>query len=242
MEKLVIIGYGPGGEALLTDEAKTAISNAGRVLNTREMPLSDLLAKLGRPVRESTAVLVSGDSGFFSVTKTIIKEYSELYEIKVTPGVGSIQYLSAKIKKPYDDAVLVSLHGRDCNIVPKTTYNKKVFALTGGEGGVGEICRKLCRYGLGDVTISVGERLSYPDERLVTGKARELQDMDFDGLSVMYIENPSAADPHMPLNDADFIRADIPMTKEEIRWLSIQKLGVRPGDVVFDIGAGTGAV
>jgi precorrin-6Y C5,15-methyltransferase (decarboxylating) len=66
--------------------------------------------------------------------------------------------------------------------------------------------------------------------------------MDFDSLSVICIENPLAANPHIPLKDSDFIRGDTPMTKEEVRWLSITKLGVTPQDVVFDIGAGTGSV
>jgi precorrin-6Y C5,15-methyltransferase (decarboxylating) len=69
-----------------------------------------------------------------------------------------------------------------------------------------------------------------------------LKDRDFDGLSVICVENPAAADPHAPLRDSDFIRGGTPMTREEVRWLSLQKLGVRPGDTVYDIGAGTGSV
>jgi precorrin-6Y C5,15-methyltransferase (decarboxylating) len=88
----------------------------------------------------------------------------------------------------------------------------------------------------------VGERLSYPDERIRTDRADALLDMEFDSLSVVYVENLSAADPHVPLRDSEFFRGDVPMTKEEFRWLSIQKLSVSPRDVVFDIGAGTGAV
>ena len=242
MDKLYIIGMGPGDEALLTGEAKSALEKAQRIHNTREIPLSELMETLKNPENTDTALLVSGDSGFYSVAKTIIKDFSDIYEIEVLPGIGSIPYLSAKLKTTYDDALLVSLHGRSGNIVPKVAYNKRLFALTGGANTVSVICSQLSRYGLGGVSVNVGERLSFPDERIITGRAEELDGMDFDALSVVFIENPSAANPQIPLSDSDFMRTDIPMTKEEVRWLSIQKLGINPQDIVYDIGAGTGSV
>ena len=306
MEKLYIIGAGPGSVDLLTESAKATLKSARRVLNTRETPLRELLAELNVAGKGATAALVSGDSGFYSIAKKIINEYSHLYDIEVLPGISSIQYFCAKIKTTYDDAVIVSLHGRDVNIVAKAAYNKKVFALTGAgsqikprtdnsaqldasssmhlnvsnpaqsgasnlaklsasspvqsgagsqaqpftaaltTGGNGrsvrDICRELCAHGLGGVTVSVGERLSFPDERIIKGKAFELLDMEFNALSVVLIENPAAVNPHAPLCDGDFIRGGPPMTKEETRWLSIQKLGITPGDVVYDVGAGTGSV
>jgi precorrin-6Y C5,15-methyltransferase (decarboxylating) len=122
------------------------------------------------------------------------------------------------------------------------SYSKKVFALTGGVNNVREICRALCKYGLGNVRVCVGERLSYSNERILNATAAELQETDFDELTVVYIENTLAVNPHTPLSDISFIRGEIPMTKEEIRWLSIQKLVIIPTDTVFDIGAGTGSV
>jgi len=239
---LYIIGFGPGDEAMLTGRAKDALKTAQKCLNTREMPLAELALALKTPIEGITAVLVSGDCGFFSAAKTIIRDFSSLYEIEVVPGIGSVQYLSAKIKVPYDDAAIISLHGRDGNIVSKVAYNKKVFALTGGANGAGDICRTLCKYGLGGVSVSVGERLSCPGERIFTDRADKITDTVFNSLSVMYVENPSAVNPHTPLSDSDFTRGGVPMTKEEIRWLSIQKLGIGPRDIVFDIGAGTGSV
>jgi len=241
MEKLFIIGFGPGDESWLSDKSKNTLKSTKRILNTRDISLKSLMKEL-REVTVETAVLVSGDSGFFSVTSTLIKDFSDLYEIEVFPGIGSIPYFSAKIKIPYDDAELISLHGRSENIVSKVVYNKKVFALTGGVNRVSEICRTLCRNELGNVSVQVGERLSYSNEKIVQGRAVDFEYEDFESLSVMYIENQEAVNPHTPLYDSDFIRSSTPMTKEEVRWIAIQKLGICPSDIIFDIGAGTGSV
>ncbi|MDR1701584.1 MAG: precorrin-6y C5,15-methyltransferase (decarboxylating) subunit CbiE [Sporomusaceae bacterium] len=248
MEKLYIIGLGPGGETLLTAQAKEALAQAERVFSTRKtekisfLSLSEVALELKKPFSGATAVLVSGDSGFFSIAKSIVKDFAQAYEIELLPGISSIQYLSAKLKIAYDDAVLVSLHGRELNIVPQVAYRQKIFALTGGANKVKNICQTLAHYGLGHVKVSVGERLSLPEEKIVTGTAAELKEQDFDDLAVIYLENPAAANPHLPLSDTDFSRGSAPMTKEEVRWLSLQKLGISPGDIIYDIGAGTGSV
>ena len=252
MTKLYIIGYGPGDESLTTLRTQQLIGSAKRVLSTERiaatdprvsgMSLSDLVDELKKPVDGDTVVLVSGDSGFYSATKRIIEYYSELYQIEVIPGISSIAQMSARVQASYDDAMLLSMHGRNENIVPLVAYNKKIFALTGGENRAEHICFHLDRYGLGDVKVVVGERLSYADETITKGTASELKDQLFDNLAVIYIENPAAVDPRIPLNDEDFIRTDVPMTKAEVRWLSIQKLEVCPTDIIYDIGAGTGSV
>ena len=238
--KLFIIGCGPGDEDLLTGKARKLLKTSKRILHSREMPLSVLMEELKKPIE--TALLVSGDSGFFSVAKMIRRDFSDRYDIEISPGICSVSYFSAKIKIPYDDANLISLHGRCSSIVPKAAYNKKIFALTGGENSVKEICRNLCCYDMGHLTVAIGERLSYPEEKILHGQASDFENMDFDPLSIMYIENPTAANPHIPLRDEDFVREAVPMTKKEVRWLILQKLEILPSDIVFDIGAGSGSV
>ena len=85
----------------------------------------------------------------------------------------------------------VSLHGRVHDIVPDVRRNKTVFVLVGGEGGMAALCQRLTGAGLGQVRVSVGERLSYPDERITRGTAAELAERTFDKLSVALLENPS---------------------------------------------------
>ena len=241
-DKLYIVGSGPGSNSQLTDIAKLTIYDAKRVLCTRELPMKTIMSKLKDSANSGTVVLVSGDSGFFSLGKSIVSEFSDIYDIEVIPGISSIQYFCSKLKTSYDDAVIISLHGREGSIVPKVAYNKKVIALTGGDNSAQSICEKLCKHGLGNVIVSVGERLSYKEERIVVKKAADIIDMEFDALVVLCIENACAANPHRTLYDKDFERKNIPMTKEEVRWISTQKLGVCPQDIVFDIGAGSGSV
>ena len=98
LESLFVIGAGPGDESLLTAQAKSALEGARRVLNTRDVPLPLLMDALRAIDSGAVAVLVSGDSGFFSVAKKIVNELSGLYDIELIPGISSIQYLSAKLK------------------------------------------------------------------------------------------------------------------------------------------------
>ena len=89
----------------------------------------------------------------------------------------------------------------------------------------------------------MGERLSYPDEKITRGSAASLSDSGFDPLSVVLVENPNAISAvRSGIDDAEFIRGDVPMTKAEVRAISMAKLALTSSSVVWDIGAGTGSV
>ena len=252
-EKMYIIGAGPGSEELLTLKASNVIHSADRVLGTQRIArhyqrctglhLSELFKELEHPVAGVTAVLVGGDCCFYSVTSRIRRDFSSLYEIEQINGIGSLAYFSAKIGINYDDARLISFHGRNERTVSLAAYNKKVFVLAGGEHKVHDLCRELLSSGLANVQTIVGEKLSYSDEKIVYGTPATLENETFDDLSVMYIGNENARCPHLPLRDDDFIRFEnIPMTKEEVRRLTLGKLAISPKDILYDIGAGTGSV
>ena len=88
-----------------------------------------------------------------------------------------------------------------------------------------------------------GKNLSYPDEEIIRGSADELKDTDAEGLCAAYVFHPQPenwASPHVP--DDAFIRGEVPMTKEEIRAVSIAQLQLSEEAVVYDVGAGTGSV
>ena len=110
------------------------------------------------------------------------------------------------------------------------------------------LCRTLAENGLGTVTVSVGEQLSYEDETITTGMAEELQSKAFAPLSAVLIENdhPDAIVTH-GLPDEAFLRGAgeggvVPMTKSEVRAVALSKLRLTERAVCYDIGAGTGSV
>lgn len=262
MTRVTIIGAGPGNEKHLTLEARECIMESDLVIatgrlydalahlntNTVRKNLSDIPGAVGNAGNcRAVAVLVSGDSGFYSLGKTLPALLREKtggpgLEISFLCGISSMQYLCARLGVPYDDARAISLHGRTGDIVPFACYAPKVFALTGGTMKAHGVIHRLAASGLGNVLVTVGADLGSPSERIVTGRARELTGETFPDLACMLVRNEDSRDPHAGIADSDFIRGRTPMTKEAVRALALAALDIRPRDTVMDIGAGTGSV
>ena len=103
---------------------------------------------------------------------------------------------------------------------------------------------------MGAARVGIGERLSYPDEKITRGTAAELVDYACAPLSAILLEHPAERSPlPIGLPDEAFLRQlgdgeqrAVPMTKSEVRALSIAKLGLTRDAVLWDVGAGTGSV
>ena len=162
-----------------------------------------------------TAVLYSGDTGFYSGAAKLLPLLRAMgYSVRVLPGLSSVQLLAAAVGRPWQDWKLVSAHGRACDPVAEVLAHPQVFFLTGGGDTPATLCAKLTAAGLGAAHALVGENLGTPAEAIRFGLARELAAQSFAPLSVLLIEREALPPRRTPgLPDDAFIRGAVPMTK-----------------------------
>ena len=259
MLRVNIIGIGPGNPELLTGQARQAIADSNILIGDKRMlaafgagkclfdtiKTSEIAAVCqdADAEKDTVAVLVSGDVGFFSLAKTIAGKLPDC-DCHRYCGISSLVYFAQQLEMSWDDAKIVSMHGRKQNLIAAIAQNNKVFSLTGGEHSPNALCRQLCKHGLETVDVYVGENLSYPEEKITHGTAEEISKLEFPSLSVMMILNKNANGfEHTVhgLHDDLFMRSKVPMTKQEVRAVSISKLMPKATDNIYDIGAGTGS-
>ena len=257
-KRVVLAGLGMGNPETRTMGLERAIREADcligaqRMLDSVDCPgkrrHTAVLAKdIAQFIRSDPgrryAVLLSGDTGFYSGARGLIAELTDM-DVEVLPGIGSLQYFCARLKRPWQDVRALSLHGRECDFVREVQQNPAVFALVGGSDGVHQAIARLCDAGLTDCSVHVGQRLGYDDEHIVSGTAQELLNESFDPLSVVLVENARSGGFVVThgLPDEAFDRDETPMTKSEVRSISLSKLQLTRSAVVYDVGSGSGSV
>ena len=256
---VIMAGIGMGSDDTRTLGVLRAVREAECIIGARRMVQSvdtagkrvceAVLAKdIAEIIRTGSercyTVLLSGDTGFYSGAKSLLRELGDETETEVLPGIGSLTYFCARLKRPWEDVRAVSLHGRNCDFVREVRYNPVVFSLLGGDTGAKEALERLVHAGLGEVRVQIGENLGYPGERISTGTASELVHKEFGSLCVLLAENPKADAESVTygLPDEAFDRDKVPMTKEEVRSVCVSKLSLARGSVVYDVGSGSGSV
>ena len=257
-KRITILGLGMGDPGTLTLAGAQACRAAELIVGAKR--ITDALAPFGKRVKNAVApgeieailrgdpaqnilVAMSGDTGFFSGTKGLLPRIGDLAP-RVLPGISSIQYFAARAGISWDDALLLSVHGRVCNYVQKIRRSPKTILLVGGERGVADLLAALLDNGLGALPVTVGENLSYPEEKLTRGTADELAKGTFAPLSLVLVENPDAGNTVLTQGrpDGDFLRTEVPMTKSEVRAVTLSKLRLTRSALCWDVGAGTGSV
>jgi precorrin-6Y C5,15-methyltransferase (decarboxylating) len=258
---VTVIGIGTGRHGDLTFDADRDISDADLLIGAKRMLASvsrgqdtheeyrtaETLAYIdSHPEYRKVAILVSGDIGFYSAAKGITAAIDrDRYEVRADCGISSVVHFCASIGESWDDAILISAHGREVNFVGELKRSRKVIVLLNGSEGAKSMCGQLSEYGMGETVVIIGSDLGQENEKIVRGTAANLDTGGLGRLCIAMLLNgtvPVSPLAMVSIDDAIFQRGKAPMTKSEVRALSVAKLKLNEDSVVYDVGAGTGSV
>ncbi|MBI9014490.1 MAG: precorrin-6y C5,15-methyltransferase (decarboxylating) subunit CbiE [Clostridiales bacterium] len=201
MNKIWVIGLGPGHPDYMLPIAKRKLLQAKRVyggkrhLETYNMkgdkvqikiPLFETIEDIKSNYRlNQTAVLVSGDTGFYSFLEMLKEHFSE-DELETYPGISSLQYLFSKLNMSYHNAYIGSVHGRAIDDEEFRNYNI-MGLLTDKKQGPKELMDKLRKLDL-SATLFIGENLSYSTEKITAIHTSEEIERTYSSLCVVVIK------------------------------------------------------
>ena len=264
MREIAVIGVGSGGIAAgaraLLDHADLVVGGGRHLLDLGVKPeralafrgdLSEALDRIER-ANGRVAVLASGDPGFFGIVRALAERFGP-QRLLVLPTLSAVSETFARAGLPWDDALVVSAHGRD----PRRAVNvcrahPKVAVLTSPAFGPAQLAKAL---GGLDRSFVVAEKLGEPDERTYEGKAAEIMEMDWEDPNTVVVYDAARAvggkgwisgrfesRGRWALPEGEFEHRSGMITKPETRAFVLARLGPGPGDLVWDVGAGSGSV
>lgn len=207
MNKIYILGIGPGHRDYLLKITEDIINKSDlliggsraldmfRDLDKEKVEITGKLEKIKNYIlanyqKKLISVLVSGDPGLYSMMN-YLKKHIDKELLEVIPGISSLQLASARIKLNWDDLKITSLHGKNdrVKVLMEVRENDKVGIFTDDKFPPDQISLFLLKNGINNRKGIVFERLSYPDERIISGSLEELQECSFSNLTVMVICN-----------------------------------------------------
>jgi precorrin-6Y C5,15-methyltransferase (decarboxylating) len=270
-EPLVVIGIGPDGPDGLSPEALGHIGHAQILVGGKRhlelfpdwagdkivigADLAGLVDRLRRCVRQQkTVVLASGDPLFYGIGRRLLESFPR-EELLFLPTLSSVQLAFARVKETWDDALILSLHGRPPHALRAALQRRqpKIALLTDARNHPGAIAELLREMGCDrDYAVWVCEDLGGPDERVTRWAPCDLAGARFSPLNVVILlrigerqapppgRAPLLGIPEQILRHHTGRGALI--TRREVRLLSLCALDLHPDDVLWDVGAGSGSV
>lgn len=216
-------------------------------------PLEHALAELAA-TQAPSAVLASGDPGFFGLLG-LLRRFVGPERLEVHPAPSAVSVAFARLGRPWQDAAVVSAHGRPLHAAALVAARSPLAAvLCGPEAPPERIAAELTRLGQGGREGVVAERLGEVDERLTKGRFEGLAAGRFDPLAVLLALDGGAAPTRSTvparsraplawgLPDADFAADGGLLTKSEVRAVVLARLALPEEGVLWDVGAGSGSV
>lgn len=269
--KVPVIGIGPDGMAGLTARSRDLLAAAEMVFGSDtvlrllpELPaervriganlpevVETLRANLGR---RRLAIVASGDPLFYGTARYLCERVGAEY-FDVMPHVSSMQLAFARIKESWEEAYLTDLAARPLDAaLDKIRTAETVGLFTSEQYQPGRVARELLGRGIDYFTAYVCENLGGKDERITRGDLSEIQDMRFDPLNILILrrkpnrpDRPRASAKLRRFGNPDDVFAQTRpktglITQAEVRAVALSQLDLHPGDVFWDVGAGSGSV
>lgn len=260
---LSIVGIGEGGVADLSPRAVVAISRAelvfgghrhlalaASVTNGRavlwptpfDTEMTEVRAARGRRV----CVLASGDPSLFGVGATLSR-YIPADEMVVLPSPSAFSLAAAHLGWPLGEVETISLHGRARDrLRPLLHPGVRILALTSDADAPAQIAALMSEAGFGASALTLMEALGGVRERIRHARANSFDLAEIDPLNLLAIEVVAANDARIiPMNSGradDLFDHDGQITKQEIRAVTLSMLAPRRGELLWDIGAGSGSI
>ncbi len=257
-QSITLAATGCGGKMLWTREFSEALSESDIVFGA-----SSVLEKLGsikvkkidiydpskvllyikeNPEYRKVLIAYSGDISVCSGAKKAREVFEkEGIRIKEISGVSSVNLFAARLGEGLENIRIISCHGKNCNVEGYAQREEKLIILPSDTTEAARLSRNLSKEGR---KIVAGFELGSDLEEIFDTGGREEYLESKKGKVLLYLENTDREGCRAcrSLKDTELIRGDVPMTKEEIRALSVRKLSLKSRSVLYDIGAGTGSV
>jgi precorrin-6B C5,15-methyltransferase / cobalt-precorrin-6B C5,C15-methyltransferase len=260
-DRIAVVGVSGGEtvgkEARAAIEAATVVAGTPRHLRTLaplgartvpiDGPLPDVLDALQRErERGGVCVLASGDPGFFGIVRVLAERFGP-ERLDVHPAPSSVSLAFARLGLPWDDAAVISAHGRPlADAARRAARHPKTAVLVAPDAPPEALGRELVALGASHRRAAVCTRLGEPDEHVEVVTLHELATGAFDPMSVVVLldgngvaEAPSLA---WGRSESRFAARDGLVTKAEVRAVALGKLALPSMGVVWDVGAGSGSV
>ncbi len=260
---LSIVGIGEDGVDGLSAAARRLIEGAEIVFGGRRhlalaaplirgaarpwpSPFDGATEEVLRHRGRSVCVLASGDPFQYGIG-AVLARHIATHEMRVLPAPSAFSLAAARLGWALPRTVLISVHGRALDLLrPHLQPCARILALTSDADGPAAIARLLAENGFGASRLTVLEALGGPRERIRSANAAEFDVDAIDALNTVAIEVAAAPDARVLARTsglADYLfEHDGQITKREIRAVTLSSLAPRRGELLWDIGAGSGAV
>ena len=267
--RIHIIGVGDDGSEGLTRAAREVLGQADKIIGSAAElsrlgledrgvavgpTLDDLLAAVQAHEAQRLAIVTSGDPLFYGVARFLCDQLGK-DRFDVMPHVSSMQLAFARVKESWDDAYLASLANQPLEkVIDKARWAEKIGLFTTEEVAPKDVAKMLLEKHIDYFSAYVCENLGSPDERVTHGELQDIFQQEFAPLNVMVlVRKPLIPDRPEEMwgqrlfgnRDEAFLQAspkrDL-LTPMEVRVIALAEMDLGPASVVWDVGAGSGAV